>query len=124
MHPAGKAVAVTSDLMFVVKINDAAKKAGLQIVCVKSQEDAVTQAGSRPRLMIIDLNCPSVDGVALIRSLKASPELRAIPLVAFLSHVQVDLGRAAQEAGCDMVLPRSAFSQDVNAILARHAAGA
>ena len=122
MTPTAKAVAVTSDLMFVVKINDAAKKAGLQVVCVKSKEDALAQAGAQPRLIIIDLNCPSVDGVDLIRSLKASEELRAIPVVSFLSHVQVDLGRAAEEAGCDMVLPRSAFSQNVNEILAAHRA--
>jgi len=40
-------------------------------------------------------------------------------LLGFLSHVQVDLQRAAIAAGCDEVMPRSAFSANLNQILSR-----
>jgi hypothetical protein len=35
--------------------------------------------------------------------------------------VQTDLQKLAQEAGCDTVMPRSAFSMDLNKILMRYA---
>ena len=37
-----------------------------------------------------------------------------------MSHVQGELKQQAQEAGCDMVLARSAFSQNLPVILKRH----
>jgi len=40
----------------------------------------------------------------------------------FLSHIQGELKMKAQEAGCDMVVPRSAFSQNLPQILRRHGA--
>jgi len=43
-------------------------------------------------------------------------------IIGFLSHVQGDLKLRAQEAGCDMVLPRSAFSQNLPQLLRRHGA--
>jgi hypothetical protein len=43
-------------------------------------------------------------------------------IIGFLSHLQGELKMKAQEAGCDMVLPRSAFSQNLPQLLRRHAA--
>jgi hypothetical protein len=59
--------------------------------------------------------------VQLIQKLKADPALQKISLLGYVSHVQGDLKQAAQEAGCDMVLARSAFSQNLPQILKRHA---
>jgi hypothetical protein len=42
--------------------------------------------------------------------------------VGFVSHVQGDLKVKAVEAGCDVVMPRSAFSQNLVSILRRHGA--
>ena len=44
------------------------------------------------------------------------------PIIGFLSHVQGDLKQKAHEVGCDMVLPRSAFSQNLPQLLRRHGA--
>jgi hypothetical protein len=44
-----------------------------------------------------------------------------ISLLGYLSHVQGELKLKAQEAGCDTVLPRSAFSQSLPQILKRYA---
>jgi hypothetical protein len=38
-------------------------------------------------------------------------------VVAFLSHVQVELAAQARAAGCDEVMPRSSFTQNLAAIL-------
>ena len=116
-------VAVIEDLLFTVKIGDAAKRAGLQAQFVKTEEATLERAKEKPLLMIIDLNCGSVDPIALIGSLK-SGDTAKVPLIGFVSHVQGELKQRAHEAGCDMVMARSAFSQNLPQILRRHAGSA
>src|SRR5579872_42730 len=115
-------LAVLDDLFFTVKINESAKRAGLPITFVKSEKDALDQAGAKPALIIIDLNCSQIDPLALVGKLKANAETKPISVIGYLSHVQGELKQQAQEAGCDMVLARSAFSQNLPQILKRHAA--
>jgi len=78
------------------------------------------KAKGRPSLIIFDLNMESAEPVKLITQLKADAETKAISLIGFLSHIQVELKQQAQEAGCDMVLARSAFSQNMPLIFKRH----
>lgn len=113
-----KVVAVLSDLMFTVKIQDAAKRAGLEAVFVTSQENAMAQAREHPALVILDLNYAAASPLDLIHRLKRDDATAKIPLLAFVSHVQADLIQAARNNGCDKVMARSAFSQNLPAILA------
>ncbi len=122
MPEQNKIVAVLSDLFFTVKINESAKRAGFPITFVKSEQDVLAQAAQKPALMIFDLNFSGVDPLELIRKLKSAAETRDISVIGYVSHVQGDLKQAAQEAGCDMVLARSAFSQNLPQILKRHSA--
>ena len=119
--PVSKPVlAVVEDLFFSVKIHEAAKRAGLALQFVKSRADALDQAAAqRPELMILDLNFNAVDPVGLIQSLK-SGDTKSISLLGYLSHVQGELKQKAQEAGCDVVLARSAFSQNLPQIFRRY----
>lgn len=113
-----RVLGVLDDLLFTVKIADAAKRNGLQTQFVKSEGDALAAAAERPMLVILDLNANSVDPIALIPKLK---ELGKIPVIAFVSHVQGELKQRAHEAGADMVMARSAFSTNLPQILKRHA---
>lgn len=117
-----KIVAVLNDLFFTVKINESAKRAGLPITFVKSEHDVLAQAAEKPALIIFDLNFADVQPLELIRKLKSGAETKGISVIGYLSHVQGDLKQAAHEAGCDMVLARSAFSQNLPQILKRHGA--
>jgi CheY-like chemotaxis protein len=115
-----KILAVVDDLFFTVKILDAAKRAGFAIEFVKSEIDALLKAKEQPGLIILDLNCGSVDAVKLIGQLKGDEQTRAIDLLGYVSHVQGELKQQAHDAGCNMVLARSAFSQNLPQILKRH----
>jgi CheY-like chemotaxis protein len=116
-----KVLAVIEDLFFTVKINESAKHAGLAVEFVKSEIDAIDRAKLQPSVIVIDLNCASIDPLRLIGELKSTPELKGINLVGFVSHVQGELKQKAQEAGCNMVLARSAFSQNMQQIFKRYA---
>ena len=120
--PKKKVLAVVEDLLFTVKINDAAKRVGLDVEFVKSEPDVLDKAkAEKPLLVIIDLNCNCVDPIPLITSLKSSPETKSISVIGFLSHIQGELKQKAQEAGANIVMARSAFSQNLQQILKRHA---
>ena len=116
-----KLVAAVGDLMFTVKINDAAKKAGLDVEFVRSEQDVLAKAAEVPTAIILDLNFADIDPLRVITELKGNSDHKRISLIGFLSHVQGDLKRQAHDAGCDIVMTRSAFSQNLPQILKRHA---
>jgi PleD family two-component response regulator len=117
-----KILAVVDDLLFTVKINDAAKRAGLNVEFVKSEKDVIEKVNQeRPLLIILDLNNTSVEPLGLISKLKGDGDLKQISLIGYLSHVQGELKQKAQEAGANIVMARSAFSQNLQQILKRHA---
>ena len=117
-----KILAVMDDLFFTAKIGDAAKRAGLAVEFVKSEKDVLEKAKQeKPALIIFDLNFAAIQPLKVISKLKASAELKSISLIGYLSHVQGELKQKAHETGCDMVLARSALSQNLDQILKRHA---
>lgn len=116
-----KVVAAVGDLMFTVKINDAAKKVGLDVEFVRSVQDVLAKADEAPTAIILDLNFEDIAPLKVITDLKASSNHKKISLIGYLSHVQGDLKREAHDAGCDIVMTRSAFSQNLQQILKRHA---
>jgi len=113
--------AVMSDLFFSVKITEAAKRFGLQVSFFKESKDLVSKAkDEHPTLVIFDLNYEPSQPLKLISKLKSTVETKNISVIGYLSHVQGELKQKAQEAGCDMVLARSAFSQNLPMIFKRH----
>jgi|SRR5580658_448599 PleD family two-component response regulator len=123
MHKQGKKkiLAVVEDLMFTVKIADAAKRAGLDVEFVKSERDVIEKATQeKPLLVILDLNFEAVQPLKLISQMKNDGEMKQISVIGYLSHVQGELKQQAQEAGANIVMARSAFSQNLQQILKRH----
>jgi|SRR5262245_36424198 len=106
------------DMFFAAKISAVADAVGTKIIRLKSAHELighVERAGAR--LIIIDLNSARLDPIPTILYFKSSAELKAIPIIGFVSHVQVELMNSAQEAGCDQVMPRSAFSKRLPELL-------
>lgn len=106
------------DMFFAAKISATAGALGIAITRIESAEDLIAhveRAGAR--LIIIDLNSARLDPIPTILYFKSKADLKAIPIIGFVSHVQVDLMNSAQEAGCDQVMPRSAFSKRLPELL-------
>src|SRR3954452_21253500 len=116
-----RVLAVVSDLFFSVKLSEAAKRAGMALEFVKEQGEVVEKAKSRPQLIVLDLNFDAVELLTLIEKLKGSAETKGVSVIGYLSHIQGELKQQAQEAGCDMVMARSALSQNLSQIFKRHA---
>jgi CheY-like chemotaxis protein len=116
-----KILAVMTDLFFSVKINDIAKKLGMTVEFLKDREVVLEKVGAQPAVVIFDLNYDAVDPIGLIRRIKGDPATKRISMIGFVSHVQAELKLSAQESGCDMVVARSVFAQNLPMILKRHA---
>ena len=116
-----RVLAVVNDLFFSVKISEAAKRNGLALEFVKESREVLEKAKGLPSLIVFDLNFDAVEPLELISKLKASTETKSVSLLGYLSHLQSELKVKAQGAGCDMVLARSAFSQNMLMIFKRHA---
>jgi DNA-binding NarL/FixJ family response regulator len=114
-------VALITDLFFVTKVKGTADALGVALIVGRSAADLVSAAKAGARLAIVDMNAAGADAVEAIRACKAAaPDCF---VVAYLSHVQRELGEAAKAAGADLVMPRSKFSQDLPGLLQRHAGG-
>jgi CheY-like chemotaxis protein len=120
-HGNKKILAVVEDLLFTVKISDAAKRAGLEVEFVKSEHDVIEKAErEKPLLIILDLNFSAVQPLQLISKVKNDGDMKKISVIGYLSHVQGELKQQAQDAGANIVMARSAFSQNLQQILKRH----
>lgn len=101
------------DLIFFSRVSGAARAAGLTVRMVRSAADLLAAARTAaPGGVIVDVHNPGLDLPALLAGLKdACP---AAPRVtAYGSHVEAAVLRAARQAGCDQVLPRSVFVKEL-----------
>jgi CheY-like chemotaxis protein len=116
--------AFVDDLFFVAKIQEVSRKLNVKVEFVKTDKEITEKtegAEEKPSLIIVDLNSNSIKALPVITKMRSKYK-KATSIVGFVSHVQGDLKVKAVEAGCDVVMPRSAFSQNLVSILRRHGA--
>lgn len=114
-------LAVLDDLFFSSKIREAAKTLEIELEFVKKPYGLNEKISSeKPSLIIFDLNSRFGSPIEIIKKIKSASELKQIPVIGFLSHVQIELKKEADRAGCDLVIPRSRFSNDMREILRKY----
>jgi len=112
----GRVLALVDDLFFRAKIIETARQVGVELACFATPQDLVDEALAKPpALVVLDLNA----GNNPLQALEQLARGNSMPLIAFLSHVQTELAERARQAGCTAVMPRSQFSKELPAILAR-----
>jgi DNA-binding NarL/FixJ family response regulator len=110
----GRVVALMDDIFFQMKVAETAKHLDLEFKVATNVDALLGLLEPRPQLVIVDLNARSQPIAAIEKLRAAAPEVR---VVAFLSHVQRELAEQAKNAGCEEVLPRSVFTQNLAQIL-------
>ena len=75
---------------------------GYEVCIAVDGEQAISQAlAEKPDLILLDMNLPILDGWQAAERLKASPETRAIPIIALTAHAMSGDREKALEAGCE-----------------------
>jgi CheY-like chemotaxis protein len=79
-------------------------------------------AGVQPddaAVLIVDLAASTFDGVAVVDGLRADGRLGDTRTLGVYSHVDVDTRRRAEEAGFDLIVPRSRMAREGAALVAQ-----
>jgi DNA-binding NarL/FixJ family response regulator len=117
-------MAAVDDLFFAARISETARLTGVpvQVIGTAQFEGALAKllrATDKEEVtsVIVDLNAR--DAIGLIQRLKSGENTKSVFVVGFASHVASDLIAAARDAGCDQVMARSAFTQQLPELLRR-----
>lgn len=109
-------LALVEDLIFQAKIRETAKALGVTVATGSLQDGLSAVAVAHPQAVFVDLT-PGRPAVDWIRAVKSNPATCSIRIVGFVSHVREDVISSSRTAGCDMVLARSAFTQQLPELL-------
>ena len=113
-----RVLAAVDDLFFAAKIRATAEQLGVAVEFNRDVEAMLAAArAAPPALVIADLQAQRPDPFLLATRMKADEALRAVPIVGFFAHVQVELAERARQSGFDRILARSAFVQQLPKIL-------
>jgi DNA-binding NarL/FixJ family response regulator len=108
---------LSDDLIFSSRITAVARDLSLEVRVAKSADALLSLARQRPpACAILDLSNPGLkigECVAALKSLAPRPRI-----IAYGSHVDTATLRAARDAGCDLVMPRSQFVAELPVALA------
>jgi len=78
------------------------ERRGYQVIIAVNGHEGVALAQSHaPDLILMDMSLPVLDGWEATRQLKATPDTRAIPIIALTAHAMSGDREQALEAGCD-----------------------
>jgi hypothetical protein len=106
------------DLLFGSKVVAALEGAGHDVERLESPNRA-RGAASASDLLVVDLTDERLDGAGLVRSMRSAGELGEVATLGFYSHVDQDTRRVAEEAGFDLVVPRSRMAREGAALADR-----
>jgi len=107
-----RVVVFNDDLIFFSRIEGRASHAGSKALQARGVDRAITLAtDASTRLVLVDIHLAGADLPRLVSALHSIPNRPRV--VGFGSHVEAQALRAAREAGCDQVLPRSKFVEDL-----------
>lgn len=85
----------------LMSLESVLKHAGFEVHAESSGASALDwlERSSRPDLVITDLNMPQMDGVALIRKIRAIASLRFVPVLMLTTESQQEKRQEARNAG-------------------------
>jgi len=77
-------------------------RGGYEVIIAEDGARGVAMTTSdRPDLILMDMSLPVIDGWEATRRIKATPELRKIPIIALTAHAMATDRDKALGAGCD-----------------------
>jgi CheY-like chemotaxis protein len=108
-------IACVDDLFFRSKIEATARHLNLPVRFAEAK-DLPTECGEETTAVLLDVS-GSVNTLAAVRKIRENQKTRDVPVIGFLSHVDHELARQAEDAGVTRVMPRSQFSETLPDLL-------
>lgn len=100
----------------IVQIN--LQRAGYRVTSARDGVEALEQIEQeRPDLVLLDINMPRMDGIEMLRRLRADPETAALPVVLLTAKTQDEDILEGKRSGADYYLPKPFSPVDLLAVL-------
>jgi DNA-binding NarL/FixJ family response regulator len=121
-----RVLALVPDLLFGSRVQAALRSAGHDVELITEPASVGERLDEPPEaaVLVVDLTSDAPDGTALVRSLADEGRLTSTRTLAFFSHVDTETRERAQQAGFDMVVPRSRMAREGAELVTRLAAQA
>ena len=95
---------------------------GFAVIEARSGFDALVLAQiSQPRIMLLDIVLPEIDGLQLTRMLRADLKLRTCAIIAITAYTGHDYRDGAFAAGCDAFVTKPVPAPDLVELVRRYA---
>lgn len=75
------------------------KNAGYQVIEASDGKDALGKLTGPVKMVITDLNMPNMDGIELIRNVRANPAYKFIPIIMLTTESQATKKQEGKSAG-------------------------
>lgn len=93
---------------------------GYDVRTAANADEALSSiAERRPRLILMDIQLPGMDGLTLTRRLKTDPETKDISIIAATAYAMKGDEQRARDAGCDGYLTKPIDTRQLPLDIAR-----
>ena len=100
-----------NDIFFYTKVRDALAPQGYRLEKARTQQDiAEKAAATSPAVVLLDMNDQAIDAFQALQTLKNDPRFKAIPVLAYANHEEVDTWNKAKTLGVTKIVSRNEFS--------------
>jgi nucleoside-diphosphate-sugar epimerase len=122
-----RVLVLSADLLFGSNVQGALTAAGHEVQTLANEarlRERLTDA-TRPgaEVLVVDLTDEDLAGAGIVAALMSAGELRTTHTLGFYSHVDVAARESAEQAGFDLVVPRSRMAREGAALVTRLATG-
>lgn len=102
-------LAVIADLLLQSRLREQVRALGYRFALADTAEAIAEALDAAPALVVLDLQIEDIDWRLVVEAAKA----RSVPILAFGRHTKAQHLRSARDAGCDRVVPRSTFVEEL-----------
>ncbi len=94
-------------------IAEALRQQGYDTICAADGSEALSILREQhPDLVLLDVNMPELNGLAVLRTMRRNPDLKQIPVVLLTDRAEKDIVMQAAERGVQGYILKSQFSLD------------
>jgi two-component system, chemotaxis family, chemotaxis protein CheY len=94
-------------------------EAGYAVIEAVDGQDALVKLASPVNLVITDLNMPNLDGIGLIRSVRANPACKGLPIIMLTTESQEARKQEGKSAGATGWIVKPFTTQQLLAVVKR-----
>ena len=103
-------VAVT-DIFFYTKVRDALLPRGYTLERARAQDEIAVKASTfHPVAVILNMNDETLNAFQALETLRADPQFRGLPILAFANHEEIETWNRAKSMGVTKIVSRNEFS--------------